>query len=294
MTSSLKYVKSEKIWLKDRSEFDEAWLRDVITSDPTILGLGDVIVKDVERPQPKAGRLDLLLHDPEIEKRYEVEIMLGRVDESHIIRCLEYWDIERKRYPSYDHCAVLIAEDITTRFLNVISLFNSTLPIIALQMNAIKVNEQVVLGFVRVLDEVQAGSVQEDEELAERETADRSYWEIRGSALSLGIVDECLKLLKEIDNNLELSYKKHYMGLIHHNRPNNFLVFKAKKKFLRIEIRVADLDGLAAKFKESDLEVFRIYKRHGRVWFDLREGDVQSNREFLKQIFEQSFKESLE
>ena len=30
----------------------------------------------------------------------------------------EYWDIERRRYPQYDHCAVLIAEDITSRFLN--------------------------------------------------------------------------------------------------------------------------------------------------------------------------------
>ena len=48
--------------------------------------------------------------------------------ESHIIRTIEYWDIERKRYPQYEHCAVLVAEDITSRFLNVISLFNGTIP----------------------------------------------------------------------------------------------------------------------------------------------------------------------
>ncbi len=33
----------------------------------------------------------------------------------------------------YDHTAVIVAEDITSRFLNVISLFNGTIPIIAIQ-----------------------------------------------------------------------------------------------------------------------------------------------------------------
>jgi hypothetical protein len=63
------------------------------------------------------GRLDLLLQDVDTNRRYEVEIQLGKTDESHIIRTIEYWDIERKRYPQYDHCAVIIAEDITSRFL---------------------------------------------------------------------------------------------------------------------------------------------------------------------------------
>ena len=45
----------------------------------------------MERRQPKAGRLDLLLSDPESLTRYEVEIQLGSTDESHIIRTIEYW-----------------------------------------------------------------------------------------------------------------------------------------------------------------------------------------------------------
>ncbi len=81
--------------LKNHAEFKEAWLRDRIVEDPTILGLGEVQVKDVERNQPGAGRLDLLLKDSETDSRYEVELMLGTVVESHIIRCIEYWDIER-------------------------------------------------------------------------------------------------------------------------------------------------------------------------------------------------------
>jgi hypothetical protein len=38
--------------------------------------------------------------------------MLGPTDESHLIRTVEYWDIERRKWPGYEHCAVLIAEDV--------------------------------------------------------------------------------------------------------------------------------------------------------------------------------------
>ena len=78
-----------------------------------------------------------MTQDRDTKRRYEVELQVGSTDEAHIVRTIEYWDIERKRYPQYDHCAVLIAEDITSRFLNVISLFNGMVPFIAIQMQAL-------------------------------------------------------------------------------------------------------------------------------------------------------------
>src|SRR2546427_6747000 len=59
---------------------------------------------------------DFLISDPETNTMYEVEVMLGRVDETHIIRAIEYWDIERRRWPTREHRAVIVAEEITTRF----------------------------------------------------------------------------------------------------------------------------------------------------------------------------------
>ena len=82
----------------------------------------------------------------------------------HIVRTIEYWDIERKRYPQYDHCAVIVAEDITSRFLNVISLFNGFIPLIAVQMNAFLVEGGIALWFTTVLDELPLGLEEEDEE----------------------------------------------------------------------------------------------------------------------------------
>src|SRR3989337_788355 len=124
----------EHISLKDRPEFSEQWLEDQIVENPSILNLGEIEVRGRQRTQPRAGRLDLLLEDPESRKRYEVELQLGKTDESHIIRAIEYWDIERKRYPQYDHCAVLVAEDVTSRFLNILNLINGHIPLIVMQV----------------------------------------------------------------------------------------------------------------------------------------------------------------
>ena len=91
----MKLVRPEKLSLLTHKELNETWVQKVIAEDPTILGLGDLILKDKERIHPKAGRLDILLQDAESKRRYEVEIQLGKVDESHIIRTIEYWDVER-------------------------------------------------------------------------------------------------------------------------------------------------------------------------------------------------------
>ena len=62
----MKYVKPERLWINNQSDLDERWVQDRIAEDPTILGLGDVVVRDKERLQPRAGRLDLLHFVPQI------------------------------------------------------------------------------------------------------------------------------------------------------------------------------------------------------------------------------------
>jgi hypothetical protein len=86
--ANLTYLKPERVWIKGHPELTERWVQDVIADDPTVLGLGDLILKDKERAQPHAGRLDLLLQDSDAARRYEVEIQLGKTDESHVIRSM--------------------------------------------------------------------------------------------------------------------------------------------------------------------------------------------------------------
>ena len=130
-------IKLERISLKDHPEIKEDLIQSFIFSNPNVLGLGDLTPLTREKIQPAGGRLDILLGDDD-GARYEVEIQLGATDPSHIIRTIEYWDTERKRYPNYDHCAVIVAEEITSRFMNVISLFNGHISLIAIQIAAYK------------------------------------------------------------------------------------------------------------------------------------------------------------
>jgi hypothetical protein len=147
------YAPHKRISLKGRPALTEKWVQQRIADSPSLLGLGeDVEVKDLERLQPKAGRLDMLLYDAATGTRYEVELQLGATDESHIIRTIEYWDLERKRYPQYEHVGVIVAEEINARFFNVIALFNGAIPLVAVQMQAIQVVDTMTLVFTTVLD----------------------------------------------------------------------------------------------------------------------------------------------
>lgn len=285
---NLKYVKPEKISLKNHSEYNEKWLQEIIADDPSILGLGDVIVKDKERLQPRAGRLDLLLQDSESSRRYEVEIQLGSSDESHIIRTIEYWDIERKRYPQYDHTAVIVAEDITSRFLNVISLFNGFIPLIAIQMNAIKYGDQISLVCTKVLDQMALGLVEEEEE---KEVVDRSYWEKRGTKSTVGMADDLLELIHSFAPAFELKYNKFYIGLAKDGQPNNFTIFRPQKNGLRLEVRINKSDELEEKINEAGLDLID-YTKWGRYRIRLLKEDIKKHEDFIKELLQQSFSQS--
>ena len=50
------FTKATPISLKQHPEFNEKWLQERIIEDPSLLGLGELMVKDVERSQPHAGR----------------------------------------------------------------------------------------------------------------------------------------------------------------------------------------------------------------------------------------------
>jgi hypothetical protein len=132
---------------------DEYWLRDKIYADPSILGLGELQAVMKERTQSQGGRLDLLLKDPADDSMYEVELQLRATDESHIIRTIEYWDNEKRRWPNRSHTAVLVAEEITNRFFNVVHLLSSVVPIIGIRANLIQVGDvKEALHFTKVID----------------------------------------------------------------------------------------------------------------------------------------------
>jgi len=291
--SSLKYLKPEKIFLKSHPELNEHWVQERIAEDPSLLGLGDLILKDKERVHPQAGRLDLLCQDAETNRRYEIEIQLGKSDESHIIRTIEYWDIERKRYPQYEHTAVLVAEEITGRFLNVVGLFNGFIPLVAIQMQAFSIGDQVSLLFTTVLNEMRLGLVDEDEE--GQEVTDRTYWEKRGTKSTLEITDSLLNLVNEFAPDLTLKYNKFYIGLaMKSGQPNNFVIFRPKKSWVRFEPRIERSEEIQPKLEEAGIDVMVYDSRWGRYRIRLEKGDVKKHETLLRELMKTAYGETSE
>jgi hypothetical protein len=281
----MEYVKAKTILLKNHPDFSEKWIQAKIEEDPSIVRLGDLILKDSERVQPSGGRLDLLLHDPESNRRYEVELQLGKTDESHIIRTIEYWDYERKRFPQYEHCAVLIAEDITSRFLNVISLFNGNIPLIAIQMRTVKIGDSVSLFFTIVVDELNLGTEEEDDQ----EPVDRKYWEAKGSKESVKLADKILDLIKDFAGGFSLKYNKHYIGLSIDGVSKNFISFVPRKNAIILHVKHEQNEEIQELLDSSDFDILSYDRQWKQYRLRLKASDIENNRLVLVQLIENAY-----
>ncbi len=188
---------------------DEFWLRDKILENPSILGLGELQTVYSELPQPRGGRLDLLLKDAGDNSMYEVELQLGETDETHIIRTIEYWESERRRFPQRSHTAVLVAEEITGRFFNVVYLLSQAVPIIGITANIIEGNGSQILIFNTILDIYEEP---EEDEPTPRTVYDERYWEENNNDIL-----ECVRwykaLLTRYYGDVESRYFSNYLSM---------------------------------------------------------------------------------
>lgn len=274
--------------MRKSQHLSEKWVQELLSNDPSLLGLGDVDVKELERRQPHAGRLDMLLTDGETNTRYEVELQLGATDESHIIRAIEYWDAERKRFPQYDHVAVLVAEDVTARFFNVIGLFNGFIPIIAIQMSAIEVgDDDFTIVFTKVLDRVVLGTDAEDE----GEPTDRKYWETKASKETVALVDEILEITRDERSGIELKYNKFYIGVATEGLATNYVVFRPRKKHVIIEIRLPRDDETNSLIEEAGVGTLPYDNRWGNYRITLKSVELGEHLPLLKTLIGQAREE---
>jgi hypothetical protein len=107
-------------------------------------------------------------------------------------------------------------------------------------MQALRMGDSVTLVFTKVLDELDRGYIDEDED-AESAPTDRSYWEKRGSRATVALADQMMNDIKSLDPNLELKYNKFYIGLSKDGQPYNFVTFRPKKSFLTFEPKPLNL-----------------------------------------------------
>jgi hypothetical protein len=207
-----------------------------------------------------------------------VEIQLGATDEAHIIRTIEYWDIEKSRYPQYEHVAVIVAEDITSRFLNVINLFNKSIPLIAVQMRALQVGEVLTLNATTVLDLMSLGTEEEDEP---GQATDRSYWASKGTPETLAVADRLLGLINEVSPGHTFKYNRFYIGLIRNGIVDNFVDLRVRKDFVVAEFKIPRTDEMNALLDDAGVDRMDYNKRSGRYRLRLTKADLDQHRDLL-------------
>ncbi len=245
----LEFVKPNYIGLKSLPEYNERWLHERLIEDTSLLGLGDLDLLGSEKTQPSGGRLDLLFADSDSGARYTVEIQLGQLDESHIVRTIEYWDIERRRYPQYEHIAVIVAEDITSRFLNVIGLLHHSIPLIAIQLQAVSINGALTLVATRVHDYVPPGP--EDEEAGA--LVDRSWWERKSSSQGMELVDQLWSIAKNCEAGVDLRYNRAYIGIYTATGRQAVIMRPRKRGTVATEFKVPESEQLTEEIENSAL-----------------------------------------
>ncbi len=260
---------------------NEYWLQDQIYDNPACLGLGDLEAVAKERVQGSGGRLDLLLKNPEDDSMYEVEVMLGETDESHIIRTIEYWDNEKRRWPQRQHYAVLVAECVTKRFFNVIQLLSQSIPIIAIQVNVVASEGRMCLHFSKILD-----TYEEVEDGAGIERVyDEAYW-LKRSAPTVGTAKALAKAIEGCYRGITLKYLQQYIALSEageNSFRNHFWMRKRKGEKSLLGFQVADdrAEEVGTLLDDADISFTR---KQRQFRFILDEDFVSTHADTLRAI----------
>jgi hypothetical protein len=252
------YVPSKRVALKELS-LPESWLEEKIREDHTILGLGGITKTVFQRRYKKAGRVDLVLMDEENSILYCAELMLGEVDESHIVRCVEYWLSESRKAANkgWSVIAVLAAERVReSRYFPVIEFLSQKLPLTVLEVTALNVSGNTTLTFTKFFDGQDQVEQSESEDADQgRLAVDKEFWVNKRPAPIIRIADSLAKLFQSADNRLSITYLQGFWGLKLGEKPKNFVSISPKQKFVNVRACIRDTETWGDKLSNVGLEI---------------------------------------
>jgi len=278
----MQLIKATVVRIRDLN-LDEKWLQDRIEEDPSLLGFGtDVQIFRREKKIASGGRIDFVLSDTAQERHYEVEVMLGTLDESHIIRTIEYWDLERQRYPDLEHRAVIVAEDITSRFFNVIRLLNRAVPLIAIQLSALKVDAGIILQFTKVLDIYQDAGPEIE---PPGDPVNRAFWDKRASETSMAVLDQLVAMIEQKIAPARVTYNKNHIAI--GTTGTNFCWVHPPKEAPHLHVRVRTGEEGRDKVVQKLSEVLPYVRpfQSDTVTIKLSTKDLRENADLIEQLF---------
>lgn len=191
--------------------------------------------------------------------------------------------MERQRYPTLEHRAVIVAEEITARFFNVIRLLNRAVPLVAIQLSAFVEDDSIVLQFTRVLDTYGFGGDAEDDEDS-GEQADRAFWEKRASRESLEVFDSIVAFLPAPGGGPRVTYNRAHIAV--GTTGYNFCWFHPRGAThcrAHLNIPAEQRQSVVERLEAAGIEA--AIKGRGSVRMRLAKDDLGKSRQLLGEIF---------
>lgn len=177
--AALVFKPSEILNLKKDAHFNESWLENTIFEHPEILRLGNIkIIARQKRQKDGIARVDLIAQSDSNEV-FVIELMLGLPDSSHIVRTLEYWLREKRRYATkseVDVKAVLVAEQICeSRYKDVVGFLCEKMPLIVKEVACVRIDQIVTLHCTTVFDSTDDAQEDPSQPPVSKETWEQQY-----------------------------------------------------------------------------------------------------------------------
>lgn len=102
------------------------------------------------------------------------------------------------------------------------------------------------------------------------------------------MVDQCLRMIQDLDPSIGLKYNKHYIGLSRDGLPHNFVGFRPKKSTLTMEFKLPQSDDVDALIDESGLDKLDYNARWNLYRLRLTAADLEAKGGVLAQLIKLS------
>ncbi len=157
---------------------------------------------------------------------------------------------------------------------------------IAIQMEALKLDDKIMLNFTNVLDEIIPG-----EDDGDGGPVDRSFWEKKVLKQSLDTADASFYIIKGFDPVAKQNYNKAYIGIADEIRPRNYILFKAKRRWVRVEAKISDQEPWRHRLEDAGIFVFPKSVRGKRIAFRLNNMELEQNKDLISDLYRACFDE---
>jgi hypothetical protein len=212
-----------------------------------------------QRKYKKAGRGDLILLDEENSILYSAELMLDEIDESHIVRCVDYWLTETRKPSNKDWSvvAVLAAESIReSRWFPVIEFLSQKMPLTVLEVTALRVSGHTTLTFTKFFDgQDQLEQVEGGDEDSGRIDVDKGYWAGKRPGEIIRVAESLARIFRSPNKQLRVTYLQGFWGFALGEKPRNFVTISPKQKFVNVRVRIRDTESWIERLRKAGFEI---------------------------------------